>query len=409
MPAMNRRSFFRSAAAGAGSAALLGVGLEARASSLEDGKGKTQGPLLTRTLGRTGIVVPVVSMGVMNADNPELIRQSYKLGVRHFDTAWFYQRGNNEKMVGKVLNEIGAPRGDYSVATKVFLDEDPSKTLKGAESKALFLKRFSESLARLKMDYVDVLYYHAVQTRDQVSDPNIIEAMQQLKAEKKIRFAGFSSHAYWPGLLTIAANQGFYDVALLSYNYSMDGDAALINAMNYARNKGIGLIAMKTQCQQAWYRDMLPDAMKKFYEGTVMHSALLKWVMKQEYFATAVPGYTTFQQMEEDVTVAQSLEFTPAERDFLEDRNVKLAMQGNCRLCGSCTGSCPKGADIPNLMRTHMYAYSYGNAPKAKETLDTIGKQRGLAACTLCEVCSARCIRSVDIARRIDDLKQLYV
>jgi succinate dehydrogenase/fumarate reductase-like Fe-S protein len=64
--------------------------------------------------------------------------------------------------------------------------------------------------------------------------------------------------------------------------------------------------------------------------------------------------------------------------------------------------------DIPNLMRTHMYAYSYGNALKAKTTLDTIDPMRGLNSCENCVSCSARCVRSVDIAGRIGELKQLY-
>jgi hypothetical protein len=403
---MNRRDFFRHAAVGAGSAALLGAGLNVRAE--DGGKGKPQCPLATRTLGRTGIVVPVVSMGVMNADNPELLRQSYRLGVRHFDTAWVYQRGNNERMVGRVLGEIGAPRGEYTVATKVVLDENPDAPVHGAQAKDLFLQRFAESLSRLKMEYVDVLYYHSVQSKEQAEDPNIIDAIRQLKAEKKVRFAGISTHGYWPEILTAAADGGFYDVALLSYNYSMDGDPKLVGAMQHARGKGMGLVAMKTQCQQSWYRDMLPDNLKKFYEGKVMHSALLKWVARTGYFATAVPGYTTFQQMEEDIAVARNLDYTPAEKGFLEDRHVRLALAGNCHLCGRCSGSCIGNADIPNLMRTHMYAYSYGNAAKAKETLMSIGTGRGLTACAGCETCSAQCVRSVDIARRIGDLKILY-
>ena len=45
------------------------------------------GPLIQRTLGKTGLTMPVVSMGVMNADIPGLLRRSYELGIRHFDTA----------------------------------------------------------------------------------------------------------------------------------------------------------------------------------------------------------------------------------------------------------------------------------------------------------------------------------
>src|SRR6266567_5444530 len=64
-------------------------------------------PLLTRTLGKTGITLPVVSMGVMNADVPGILRRAYELGIKHFDTAAVYQEGRNEEMVGQVIKELG--------------------------------------------------------------------------------------------------------------------------------------------------------------------------------------------------------------------------------------------------------------------------------------------------------------
>ena len=56
--------------------------------------------MICRTLGRTGIRLPIVSMGVMNSNNPNLLKVGWQSGIRHFDTAWIYQAGNNEKMVG---------------------------------------------------------------------------------------------------------------------------------------------------------------------------------------------------------------------------------------------------------------------------------------------------------------------
>lgn len=61
----------------------------------------------TRTLGRTGISLPVVSMGVMNTFFGDLVKRSYEMGARHFDTATYYQWGNNEVMVSKALAELG--------------------------------------------------------------------------------------------------------------------------------------------------------------------------------------------------------------------------------------------------------------------------------------------------------------
>ncbi len=50
---------------------------------------------------------PIVGMGVMNADNPELLRRAFDVGVRHFDTAAYYERGRNEERVGRVIEEVG--------------------------------------------------------------------------------------------------------------------------------------------------------------------------------------------------------------------------------------------------------------------------------------------------------------
>ncbi|MBN2244775.1 MAG: aldo/keto reductase, partial [Candidatus Aminicenantes bacterium] len=70
-----------------------------------------------RTLGNTGIKLPVVSMGVMNADNPNLVAAALDAGIVMLDTAWGYQRGNNEKMIGEVIKD--RPRDSFVIATKV--------------------------------------------------------------------------------------------------------------------------------------------------------------------------------------------------------------------------------------------------------------------------------------------------
>jgi hypothetical protein len=175
--------------------------------------------------------------------------------------------------------------------------------------------------------------------------------------------------------------------------------------MKYAASKGIGMIAMKTQCQQDWYKHDLPAETQKFYEGSIMHSALLKWVLRHDLITTAVPGFTTFEQLQADVEVAYNLEYSQDEVKFLEDHNVKLAIQSVCRFCGDCKGTCPHDVDIPSLMRTHMYAASYGNLHMTRSTLSGIENGKGLKACDGCEECVAQCRNSVQIAGRLKELK----
>jgi uncharacterized protein len=367
------------------------------------------GQPILRTLGRTGITLPIVSMGVMNSSNPNLLKVAWQSGMRHFDTAWIYQAGNNEKMVGKVIRELNINRKDVIVTTKIVVDQSLKKPELGPERKQQFLTRFAQSLDRLQMDYVDILMRHDVSTVEEVTDPVIMEAMQELKDQGKVRFAGFSTHIYWPDLLKAAADKGFYDVVLISLNYAMANDDASHKAMKYAASKGIGLIAMKTQCQQDWYKNELPAEAQKYYEGSVMHTALLKWVLNHDLIATAVPGFTTFEQLQTDMDVAYNLDYTDGEKKFLEDHNVKLALQSVCRFCGECKGTCPHGVDIPNLMRTHMYASSYGNLHMTRLTLEGIAAGQGLALCRDCDECTAQCVNQVRIAERIEELKGILV
>jgi hypothetical protein len=100
---LNRREFISRTLASAGAVTLLGCAdkpASGRAQAAPAAAGDK--PPVTRTLGRTGIELSVVNMGVMNADNPDLVRRAYELGMRHFDTAAGYVRGRNEEMVGRV-------------------------------------------------------------------------------------------------------------------------------------------------------------------------------------------------------------------------------------------------------------------------------------------------------------------
>jgi predicted aldo/keto reductase-like oxidoreductase len=333
--------------------------------------------------------------------------ESYTLGIRHFDTAWNYQRGRNEKMVGEAINQLGV-RDKVTIATKVLLRGPEWEPQNHTKIKQIFLDRFAESLKRLQMDYVDILYLHSLYGPEQLNLPPVLEAFTELKKQKKIRFTGFSTHANMTAILNEAIKSDFYDVALISFNYAMADNEAYLKAMRNAASKGIGLVAMKTQCQQGWYKSNVPQEQKCFYEGKIIHAALLKWVLQHEFITTAIPGYTTFQQMHTDFPVAYDLKYTSEEKKFLEDRNIKTSMRSCCQQCYECVSTCPKNVDIPTLMRTHMYAAHYSNFYQARDTLNDIPESQGLKTCADCAVCTARCVNRVDIHGKIEELKLIY-
>ncbi|NWF56975.1 MAG: aldo/keto reductase, partial [Syntrophaceae bacterium] len=128
-------------------------------------KAKGPGKFAYRTLGKTGIKLPVITMGVMNSDNPNLIRAALDSGMLHLDTAHGYMRGKNEEVIGQVIK--GRPRNSFFIATKIYLPRDEISGLpRETATEQFFLSRLDTSLKRLRLDHVDILYHHNVWTRD---------------------------------------------------------------------------------------------------------------------------------------------------------------------------------------------------------------------------------------------------
>jgi len=97
MAKINRRGFLKTGITGTAGLVALSPVLSASKSSQEKKN------IIYRSLGKTGIKVPVVSFGIMRADNPNLCKAAYDNGIKLFDTANGYQNGNNETMLGNLF------------------------------------------------------------------------------------------------------------------------------------------------------------------------------------------------------------------------------------------------------------------------------------------------------------------
>lgn len=382
---ITRRAFISSSCAGIISASLMG------SFDLFPGEEKQ---IIRRTLGRTGLNVPIVSMGVMNTRNPGIIKHSFQLGVRLFDTAKAYGNGKNELMLGQVVKELGVRR-QVILQTKILhpvgrgLGRSP-EPLPETEIKKKFIENVNGSLRRLQTDYIDVLYYHAVDDLGRLNDAGVKEALLQLKKEGKARFLGISTHSE---ILDQICAAGIFDIIMLQLNFTMADDTEYIQSIRKAAAKGSGIIAMKTQGGNR-------------LAGSIMnHSAALKWVLQNEWVTTAIPGYTNLKQLKENFSAAYNLEYTKAEKEFLTDRKVKLVMNF-CRWCRKCMGDCPRQTDVPTLMRVHMYAFGYRNFQQAYDTLQTIPGSASIKNCSSCSSCRVTCRHTVDIAANIQRLKK---
>ena len=189
MKRIDRRGFLRTGITGAaGMMALSPAMIKATESSQERN-------IIYRTLGKTGLKIPVISFGVMRADNANLCKAAYEKGITLFDTANGYQNGNNEIMLGNLFKDY--PRKSFILATKVKPDRDRDGKPNAQTSPEAFLTKFNESLSRLKMDYVDILYVHDISTPELLEYKPIINTVKKLKKDGcKVILISASSEFY---------------------------------------------------------------------------------------------------------------------------------------------------------------------------------------------------------------------
>jgi predicted aldo/keto reductase-like oxidoreductase len=358
--------------------------------------------IIYRKLGKTDIEMPIVSMGVMNAFFPELIKKSYEIGMRHFDTAANYGDGSSEEGLGEAIKDLNA-RNNVIISTKAMYGT-LRRGLTQNEMKDRFLEIFDGSLKRLQTNYVDILYLHDCTTGEDVKNPGIIEAFEILKKEKKIRYAGVSTHRGSTDVINEVIKFGYHNVIEVALNFTYADYNELIESIKTAYQNGIGIVAMKTQGGGRWWVEINP---KKWDIKDINQTAALKWVLKNESITTAIPGYTNYDQMNENFSVAFDLEYTPAEKEFLVKQKALLGMNF-CRQCEQCLHTCPKGVHIPTLMRTHMYAAQYCNFFQARNVYNELPDGKNLISCQSCDSCIAKCPRSFNIADRIKELKLIY-
>ncbi|NSW94183.1 MAG: aldo/keto reductase [Bacteroidales bacterium] len=378
MKRIDRRGFLKTGLTGAAGLAI--------SPAVFDSKFTNQNNIITRTLGKTGMKVPVISFGVMRADNASLCKAAYENGIKLFDTANGYQNGNNETMLGNLFKDV--PRDTFYLATKVKPAGVDREGKPGPQTTAEdFLARFETSLGRLQMKYVDILYVHDISNVELLNYKPIINALAQLKKEGKIKFAGFSTHRNEHIVIDAASSMNVYDVILTSYNFRHDNLDELNKAIRKAAAAGIGIVAMKTMAG-----------------GKLVNaSAALKWALSNPDIHTTIPGMTAFDHLEVNLKVLSDINLTDQEKNDLVAHSANPGLY--CGGCSKCVPTCPKNLPIPDLMRAYMYAYGYSNplmAHSLLHELEVVGNP-----CKDCNECSVTCSRNFNVRNKIADISRL--
>jgi len=258
-------------------------------------KRSTLGQMKLRRLGKTDLMLSSVGFGAQRTRDADLIRYALDQGMTHIETAWGYgfgRPGNSCECIGKAI----AGRRD-SVCLAVAYEAAAPPT-----SKAWLPNQFEQTLRDLGTDRIDVFLWHhpgggsinnsqltVEQSQALIAAGERTDLMLKWKKEGKIRWCGVTTHSEQPQWLSFVVASGLYDVAVVAFNYK--SPMAVAQAMQEASQKGIGLIAMKTQSPN--YLDG---------EATIGnapdHREALKWVLSKDYITAAIPGMTTRSQVD---------------------------------------------------------------------------------------------------------------
>lgn len=374
----SRRSFL------AGGLALPAAGLAQQTSKLEP-----------RLLGKTGIRVTPLGFGCMTTSDPTVIERAADTGINYFDTARSYQAGNNERMVGAAL---GSRRLKLVISSKT-----PAKTKQEA------LADLETSLRELRTDYLDIWYLHNRSTPEELND-GLFEAQEAAKKAGKIRFAGVSTHLNMHEMLPYLVKKGRTDVVLTTYNFTLKPEVT--RAVDAARAAGMGIVAMKVLAggfSRIQRGDRLygvkPDALTSTFKQEGAFLAAIKWVLKNRSVDTGIVCMTDFDQLDENLR-ALTERYGPKDEKLLA---AQLAMISPlyCRSCGSCSGQCPKGMPVPDVLRILSYAEGYGQFALARERFLELPDRARAVNCDDCSACAVRCPNGVAVQDRLSRAQDL--
>ena len=140
-----------------------------------------------------------------------LVLRAQQLGINHFDTGPSYGWGEAERRLGLALKSLD--RSALVISTKVGTFRDTGgRTFKSFEPSRL-RGSVEDSLRRLGLDQIDILYLHGPQIQD--LSPELIDCLTDLKGKGHVRFHGINT--FDRGVLKRAAQLPF-DVVMTQYN-----------------------------------------------------------------------------------------------------------------------------------------------------------------------------------------------
>ncbi len=319
----------------------------------------------TRLFGRTGVNVSMLALGGIFdiTSNQLVLQQALDWGVTYWDTAASYNNGNSELGIGMYFEKYPQARKNIFLVTKSGGGPDQ------------LTKELNQSLERLKTDYIDLYFMHGLGDPARLDD-SVKAWAQKAKADKKIRFFGFSTHGNMENCLQGAAKLGWIDGIMLKYDFRLMQTDPMKAAVDAARKAGIGLTAMKTQSKNPISTDTDADLKMGGHfiqRGFSQHQAKIKAVWENSRIASIcsqMPNLTILQS-----NIAAALDKTSL---TLEDHAAlrQYAAETRTGHCAGCTDICETALNrqlpVGDVMRALMYQRSYGDRELARSVFQSM-------------------------------------
>lgn len=250
------------------------------------------------------ISVGCMSLDVHSTDSITLLQSAYESGINFFDTADLYDKGENEVLLGKALNNV---RDEIIIATKVGnqIRED-SSGWDWNPTKEYIVSAVEDSLRRLNTDYIDLYQLHGGTIDDPIDET--IEAFEILKQQGKIREYGISSIR--PNVIREWVQKS--NMASVMMQYSLLDRRPEEEALDLLQEHGISVITRGSLA-----KGLLVDKPSKAYldyntsEVEKLQSDLretgqplayaIEFVLQHHAVASAVLGMRTIEQLEHNL------------------------------------------------------------------------------------------------------------
>lgn len=318
-------------------------------------------------LGKTGLNVNPIGFGgipiqrLAPEESDKVVKKALDMGINFFDTSRVYT--DSEEKLGRVFPRY--PRDTFIIASKT-LSRDAKNTTADLET----------GLKLMKTDYIDLYQCHNISSEaqlDQVLAPGgALEALEKAQKQGKIRYIGVTGHK--PPLLMKALKS--FDFATLQVPLNVIEVGCLEELLPFAKEKGLGIIAMKPVAGGAFKH--VPLALR----FSLTHGA-----------DVVIPGMDSEMQVLENLSTLAHLDpLADDELALLEAEKAELE-ENFCRRCEYCM-PCPEGLPIAFLHILRAYFFRYNLQDWAVERVNNLPKS--YKDCIACGECIKKCPYELD-------------